>query len=57
MGTEHTYEAWRITHQSSEQAARAAYFEMMRLRRLLADATRKPDEAAPSSRLIPEETQ
>ena len=27
-----TYEAWRITYQSSEQAARAAYAECVRLR-------------------------
>lgn len=26
------YEAWRIQYQDSEQAARAAYTEMMRLR-------------------------
>ena len=27
-----TYEAWRISYQSSEQAARAAYAECVRLR-------------------------
>jgi hypothetical protein len=30
-----TYEAWRISFQSSEQAARSAYTEVARLRRLL----------------------
>ena len=30
-----TYEAWRVSYQSSEQAARAAYDEMMRLRKLI----------------------
>lgn len=29
--TEMTYEAWRISYQSSEQAARAAYMECVRL--------------------------
>ncbi len=32
-----TYEAWRISYQSSEQAARAAYEECMRLRAELTD--------------------
>ena len=31
------YEAWRISYQSSEQAARAAYEECMRLRAELTD--------------------
>ena len=30
-----TYEAWRISYQSSEQAARAAYMECVRLRAAL----------------------
>jgi len=30
-----SYEAWRISYQSSEQAARAAYAEMMRLQKLI----------------------
>jgi len=33
-----SYEAWRISYQSSEQAARAAYKEMMRLREDCAEA-------------------
>ena len=32
-----TYETWRISYQSSEQAARAAYEECMRLRAELTD--------------------
>lgn len=32
-----TYEAWRISYQSSEQAARAAHEECMRLRAELTD--------------------
>jgi len=33
-----SYEAWRVSFQSSEQAARAAYYEVERLRDDLADA-------------------
>ena len=33
-----TYEAWRISHQSSEQAARAAYAECVQLRAKIEDA-------------------
>ena len=32
-----TYEAWRISYQSSEQAARAAYAECVRLRAKIAE--------------------
>jgi hypothetical protein len=32
MSVDSFYEAWRISYQSSEQAARAAFDEMMRLR-------------------------
>ena len=32
-----TYEAWRISYQSSEQAARAAYAECVRLRARIAE--------------------
>lgn len=37
-GNDMSYEAWRISYQSSEQAARAAYNEMMKLRGDCAEA-------------------
>jgi len=39
-----TYEAWRISYQSSEQAARAAYAECVRLRARLEAAEKERDE-------------
>jgi len=36
-----TYEAWRVSYQSSEQAARAAYAEMMRLQTLIEQIKRE----------------
>ena len=43
-----TYEAWRISYQSSEQAARAAYAECARLQAKV-EATKKQ---APVARII-----
>lgn len=40
-----SYESWRISYQSSEQAARAAFAEIARLRAALATAERERDEA------------
>ena len=40
-----TYEAWRITYQSSEQAARAAYAECARLRAKIAEMERQESVA------------
>lgn len=39
-----TYEAWRISYQSSEQAARAAYAECVRLRARLEAAEKERDD-------------
>ena len=48
-----TYEAWRIAYQSSEQAARAAYQEVERLRaELAAREWRTIDENTPWDTLI-----
>jgi len=48
-----TYEAWRISYQSSEQAARAAYAECVRLRAKIDEMEKQEPVAwivAPSSR-------
>ena len=39
-----TYEAWRISYQSSEQAARAAYAECVRLRARLEAAEKEANK-------------
>lgn len=44
-----TYEAWRISYQSSEQAARAAYAEMLEAK---AAQEWQPIETAPKDRYI-----
>ena len=47
-----SYEAWRISYQSSEQAARAAYAEIERLRNDLADALDCKAGAGPTALLM-----
>ena len=44
-----TYEAWRISYQSSEQAARTAYAECARLQAKIAEMERQKPSIRPAA--------